>query len=126
MLKQRNVEVKKSMFKKGVEEVLDAPRTDRKALQRLEIQEQVFDNSDSIADNAKMISLLISVIRRMYEVMPEEQKALLVTEDRTMIEYTFEQFALIQTRADVQFATEGLALIDKLLGRQGQIGTIVS
>ena len=125
-LKETKVQVKKHMFKKGVEEVLAPLATDTKSKQRLEIQDQVFDNADSIADNAKMISLLISVVRRMYEIMPETQKADLDSDDRTMIEYTFSQFASTQTRADVQFAVEGLALIDKLLARQGQVGTIVA
>lgn len=124
-LKASCVQVKSCLFKNGAVEELSAPAADPKTKQRLAIQEQVFDNSDSIADNAKMISLLISVVRRMYEVMPEEQKSLLTADDRTMIEYTFGQFALTQTRADVQFTTEGLALVDKLLGRQAAIGTII-
>jgi len=107
--------------------VKENPSTFRgpKAKARLLIQEQVFDIYDSIADNAKMISLILSLLWRIYEALPEESKVDLLPQDRYLIEYAFERFKNIQTRADVQFKREGVALIDKLLERQGKIGELV-
>jgi len=114
------------LAKKAVRKTYDTEEsTDKKAFIREAIQKDVFDEQDSIADNAKMISLLTTVMSRMYDIMPAADKNLLAPNDRTMIEYMFTQFKTVNTRADVQFATEGVTLIDKLLNRQGTIGTIV-
>lgn len=110
----------------AVTEVLDQePKADKKSLSRLQIQEEVFDNSDSIADNAKMISLMMTLVSRIYDVLDDTQKDNLSTDDRNLIEYTFNKFSNTNTRADVQFASEGITLIDKLLDRQASIGNIV-
>lgn len=110
----------------AVTEVLDQePKADKKSLSRLQIQEEVFDNSDSIADNAKMISLMMTLVSRIYNVLDDTQKDNLSTDDRNLIEYTFNKFSNTNTRADVQFASEGITLIDKLLDRQASIGNIV-
>jgi len=86
--------------------------------------ESIFDLNDSVADNAKMISLIMTTISRMYDSFTATQKDRIPQEDRDVIEYTFATFAQTETRADVQFTTEGITLIDKLLNRQGQIGDI--
>jgi len=114
------------LAKKAVRKTYDSEEsTDKKAFIREAVQKDVFDEQDSIADNAKMISLLTTVISRMYDIMPDADKDLLDPNDKAMIEYTFSKFKSVNTRADVQFATEGVTLIDKLLNRQGAIGTIV-
>ena len=64
-------------------------------------------------------------MERIYSIIPDSEKDNLSDEDRTLIEYTFNKFESIQTRADVQFATEGITTIDKLLNRQAKIGDIV-
>ena len=124
MLKETKVR-KGKLFKQGVVEV-NVPSTTTKAKQRLEIEKQVFDIPDSVADNAKMILLMLSMNMRLYEAMTDEIKDNLSDEDRVMIEYTFEKYKSIKTRMDIQFATEGIGLIDKLMDRQEKIGKVLS
>jgi len=112
--------------KKIVEESEELPNT-KKNRQRRQIQDEVFDVEDAIADNAKMISLLTTMLNRLYGVMPEEQKSLLDTDDRNLIEYALNKKSSIATRADVQFFQEGaVPMIDKLFERQAKIGMIVA
>ena len=122
IMKREGMLAQKAIKKTYKEEV----RTDKKAFIRKEIADQVFDDQDAIADNAKMISLLITVVSRLYDVMDDSSKALLDANDKAMIEYTFNKFKTVNTRADVQFATEGIALVDRLMDRQGTIGTITT
>jgi len=121
------VETKKHngmLVEKAVKKVLDdEPKSDKKSLVRKAIQDEVFDAEDSIADNAKMISLLLTMISRMYDALPATTKNNIV--DKTTIDYVLTKFANVQTRADVQFAQEGSSLIDKLLDRQATIGHLV-
>jgi len=115
------------LYTKAVKKVYeDVVSTNKKDFIRKDIQDQVFDTEDAIADNAKMISLLLTVVSRMYDAMNATDKANIPATDKTTIDYVVAQFKLTQTRADVQFALEGPALIDKLLSRQGTIGTIVA
>ena len=101
------------------------PKRDKKSLDRLAIQDEVFDTQDSIADNAKMISLIFSTLSRMYDLISETNKNKLNTQDRAVMEYTFAKFKDTPTRADIQIQTEGIAMIDRLLDRQKHIGTIL-
>ncbi len=89
------------------------------------IQKEVFDINDSVADNAKMISLMMTTMSRMWEIIPMEQKDLLETEEVAMIDATFTLFGNVVTSADVQFASEGMGLVEKLLNRQSEIGNII-
>ena len=110
-----------------VVEELNALPNSKKARARKAINEQVFDNEDSIADNAKMISLMLTMMSRLYGAMSDETKAKLDSDDRALIEYTMSKFASTNTRADMQFASDGaVPTIDKLLDRQAKIGEIVS
>ena len=95
----------------------------KKGLARKRIQEEVFDLPDSIADNAKMISLLMSVIKRIYEALPATTKNKI--KDKEMIEEMIQVFNNTQTLADVQFAQEGDKMIKKIFDRQAKIGDIV-
>lgn len=113
-------------FKKAIAEVPSEPSMNSKAKIRLQIQDNVFDLEDSVADNAKMVSLLTSMMMRLYEVTPQAQKDLLTPQDKGMIEYVFTKFSTTNTRADVQFGVEGMAMVDKVLDRQGAIGNIIS
>jgi len=127
MVKYEIINKQKGMLvTKAVKAVMDdTPKTDKKYRVRKEINEKVFDLDDSVADNSKMISLLTTVLSRIYDVLPDTEKDNLNADDRAMIEYMFSKFKTTNTRADVQFATEGVSLIDKLLDRQADIGTIV-
>ena len=120
-------EVKKNLFKNGVKETVNEEvRTDKKSLAREKINNKVFDIEDSVSDNSKMISLLITLMSRMYESYTDTQKARFSPEDKFLIEYTFNKFKDTNTRADIQFANEGPTnVIDKLLNRQKEVGEIV-
>ena len=114
------------LAKKAVRKTYDTEEsTDKKAFIREAIQKEVFDEQDAIADNAKMISLLTTVMSRLYDILPAADKDNLAANDRAVIEQVFTKFKTTETRADVQFAIEGPTLIDKLLNRQGAIGNII-
>jgi hypothetical protein len=97
----------------------------KKGKDRQRIEEAVFDIPDSVADNAKMISLLLSILSRVYGVLDDTQKDQLTTEDRELIENTFDLFQTIDTRADKQFQAEGFGLVEKLMRRQQSIADII-
>ncbi len=113
------------VFKRQVTEVNTSVPANKKSLARVKINEQVFDIHDSIADTTKWLSLLSSMVARIYLAMPEEQKATMPVPERQMIEYAFSKFMGATTRADVQFEQEGIAMIDKLFERQTKIAEIV-
>ena len=113
------------LYQTTIEEVPMVPSTSKKIMKRQEIQDEVFDLEDSVADNSKMISLMLTVMDRMYNTFTETQKAKMTAEDRGMIEYMFSKFKVTETRADVQFKSEGLELVDRLLDRQATIGDIL-
>jgi len=123
-IKQTIKQVKPNLFKKvSVEE--PTYFKGRKGEVRYKVHQQVFDIYDSVADNAKMISLLFSIIMRIWDVLPDDIKSNISDGDRQVIEYAIENFRNIKTRADVQFEKEGVALIDKLMSRQKKIGELV-
>ncbi len=112
-------------YKKAIQEIPVPSESGniKKGLARKRIQEEVFDLPDSIADNAKMISLLMSVIKRIYEALPTTTKNKI--KDKEMIEEMIKVFDNIQTLADVQFAQEGDVMIQKIFDRQAKIGDII-
>jgi len=101
----------------------EIPRS--KGKNREAVETQVFDLADSVADNAKMISMLMSIVMRMWDVMPQDERDDMDPADVTMINDTFALCRVTNTRADEQFAEEGFALIEKLLGRQAKIAEVV-
>jgi len=125
MLKQVNITEDGTVFRKGVEEVHAPTKTDSKSIKRLEIQDSVFDIEDSLADTTKWLSLLTTVVERMYSVMPAADKANLTAADKAMIDYAMTKFKATTTRADTQYAIEGNVMIDKILNRQSQINKII-
>jgi len=111
----------------AVKEIIDVTKKDKKSLVRLQIQDNVFDIHDSVADNAKMISLLTTLMSRMYDTFSTTQKGKLTTADRTVLEHMFTKFSTTTTRADIQVSVNGAtATIDKMLDRQAQIGQILT
>lgn len=127
MIQETVKEVKNGLFKRGYVNVQDTNiKTDKKSEIRYKIEQEVFDLEDSVADNAKMISLIISVLYRVYDIIPEEQKKLMTDEDKSIIEAVFSNFKNISTRADVQFKQEGVEMVSRILDRQHKIGTIIS
>jgi len=97
----------------------------KKGKMRKEINERVFDVEDSVADNAKMIFLLTSLLMRIYNALPEDVKNNLTTEDRSMVEYAFNKYTETTTRLDLQFQEEGVGIIDKLLNRQKEVANVI-
>ncbi len=114
-----------TLFTKKVVEVQSEPSSTKKDFVRLKIQNEVFDDKDSIADTTKWVSLLTTLVSLMYDTFTETQKARLLDEHRSLIEYIFAKFKETNTRADVQFATEGISMVDKILDRQKAVGDIV-
>ena len=107
------------------EVVLDEPLTSKKAKARYEIENNIFDIRDSVADNAKMISLLFSMVYRMYEAMPEEYKQNLSEQDRQMIEFAINEFKNVQTWGDIKIQKEGTNAISSLMQRQDKVGQVI-
>ena len=98
---------------------------DAKAYIRYEIEKEIFDLPDSVADNSKMISLIISLIDRIYKVLPDEQKEMIPENDRVIIDMVLDTFKATTTVADEQLQTEGPDMIIKMLDRQARIAKIV-
>jgi len=108
----------------AVKKELDTtPKTDVKSFQRERITNEVFDLEDSVADNAKMISLLMSMISRLYPLI---NTTTLAASDKALIDGVLAEFAVTNTRADVQMAKEGPSMVSKILARQAAIGAIVA
>jgi len=96
----------------AIKKVLDStPKTDKKSFQRERISNEVFDLEDSVADNAKMISLLISMISRLYPLI---NTTALAVNDKALIDAVMAEFATTNTRADA-----------RVLARQAAVGAIV-
>ena len=126
MLKAQTVKKSKYLYTKGVKETPNEEiLTDTKSVKRLQIQDEVFDDKDAIADNAKILSLFLSMFNKVWEVTPQEQKDLMDPVDVQVIDYFKTKFDSTNTNADFMFQTEGVALIDRLLDRQAQIGDIL-
>jgi len=119
-------QVKPFMFKKVIKEIPDEkPYSHKKYQLRYKINEEVFDIHDSVADNAKAISLIFAMLSRIYNALPASTKNKIPAEDRAMIEYAFQKYHSIQTRADVEFALgSGKELVDKIMDRQDKIGKL--
>ena len=97
----------------------------KKGKMRKEINERIFDVEDSLADNAKMIFLLTSLLMRIYNALPEDIKGNLSGEDRNIVEYAFNKYTETTTRLDLQFQEEGIGIIDKLLNRQKEVANVI-
>jgi len=80
---------------------------------------------DSIADLAKMNSLLFSCISAMYGTMSDTAKSKIDEGTKELIDYSVEKFSNTQTRADRQLIKEGTGLVDKLFEREVQIADII-
>ena len=89
------------------------------------VNSEVRSVEDSIADLAKMNSLLFSCISAMYGTMSDSAKGKIDEETKTIIDYSVEKFANTQTRADRQLMKEGTGLVDKLFDRETQIADII-
>jgi len=108
-------------------QVLDkTPRTGAKVEARSAIEKEVFDSEDSISDNSKAISVLLSMVGDIYDVLPKTSKDKMDAERRAGIEYVITKFRETRTTADVGIEESGTDFIDKLLNRQAKVCTIVT
>ena len=97
-----------------------------KGIGRKRIENEVFDEKDAIADNAKMISLLFSTISRMWMAMPDDQKDNVDPQARQLIDFAINEFMSSDTWADKLMGVKGLGLIEELIKRQEKIGKILT
>lgn len=112
-------------FKRAYEEV-SIKDTSSKAKIRKDIQDIRGDLYDIVADNLKWNSILTDLVRRMWSVIPEDQKATLSTDDKYIIDTFLAAFAETQTRMDKQIQSEGIVAIEKLLTREKLVGELFS
>ncbi len=126
MLKETKITNNGILYKTAYEEKLTNPKYDKKTIQRYKIQNEVFDLEDSVADNAKWLSILTTLMSRIYDILDDDQKAKLLDTDKQSMDYLFGVFANTDTRADVQFQAEGFTgVVERILSRQQNIGNIV-
>ena len=126
MLKEIKITNGLRVRKAYVEDLNKEPQTGSKAKARYEIQEQVYEAlADSVADNAKMISLVFAMGSAIYSVLTDSMKNNLDDATRDKIEYAIDKYHSVETWGDIQLATEGNEAINKLLDRQAKIGSII-
>ena len=101
------------------------PKSVRKAMIAVERNTSVRNVEDTLADLAKMNSLLFSVVAALYKAMPATTLNKIPAAEKGLIDYAMAGFGNITTRADKQLATEGTALVDKLFDREVAIADIV-
>lgn len=86
---------------------------------------KVRNSEDTLADLAKMNSLLFSTVGAIYGTLSDTAKGKIPDETRAVIEYSIQEFNKVQTRADRQLTEDGTALVDKLFQREVQIADII-
>jgi len=123
-LKQVIVRVKPDFFKKVVVEKPSFFKG-KKAQVRYNIHHQVFDLYDSVADNAKLISLLFKIVVELWNTLPSDAKSNINTEKRELIEYVVNLVNNTETRLDKQMSIEGTNVINRLFSRQQTIANLI-
>ena len=89
------------------------------------INNEVRSIEDSVADLAKMNSLLFSCISAMYGTMSDSAKGKMDVETKTIIDYSVDKFNTTKTRGNQQLMEEGTDLVDKLFEREEKIADII-
>ena len=95
----------------------------KKGKVRQQINDSIFDPEDSIADNSKLIALVMMILVKLYNVGFDINQ--LSQEDRNMIDSWANLFANTTTRFSIQFDEEGEELFTKLFNRQQQIANYI-
>ena len=101
------------------------PKAILKQLIATHIDSEVRNPSDTLADLAKMNSLLFSMVAAIYSTLTPTAMSKIPAVDKAVIDYSMARFRAVQTRGDRQLATEGTKLIDKLFDREVAIADIV-
>ena len=86
---------------------------------------KVRNEEDTLADLAKMGSLLFSMVSAIYGTLSDDEKDGIKDNERAIIEYSISKFTSTQTRADRQLKEEGLKLVDRLIDREAEIANII-
>lgn len=124
MFKEKTIN-KNGVYKKVLAEIPSEMPMSKKMEMRKRINEEVFDLHDSVADLSKWLSYVTSMLRRIWEIVPEEQKQNLSEIDRQFIEGSMLKFQHTITIGDVKMMEEGFAVVDRVLTRQNEVGAIV-
>ena len=90
---------------------------------RKQIEEEIFDIEDSVADNAKLIFLLMASVKRLYKALPDNIKDNI--EDKEMLDTMIDTFDKTQSVADIKYKEEGNNMITRIFDRQAKLGSIV-
>jgi len=109
-----------------VDEVTGEQVVQPKAIARNSVAELGIDPLDMIADAAKMNSLILSMLSRIYASLTEEQKTTFTPEEKALTEFTLVKFSETDTWADIQLKEEGSMMIERLLDRQAEIAIVVA
>ena len=126
MIKETIVTQGLRVRKAYVEELDKKPKVNKKAKVKYQIQEQVYSAlADSVADNAKLISLVFAMGASIYNALDDSTKNNIPDYTRAKIEYAIKKYHSVETWGDIQLAAEGNEAIEKLLDRQAKIGSIV-
>lgn len=101
-------------------------KDEAKEVVRLIRDKFVRNAEDSIADAFKLCSFLAGAMRRMYSVIPEEQKDNLSKADRSMLETGLDYQSAYNTRGDAQFHQDGSKFLKRLVARESEINAIIN
>lgn len=101
------------------------PKAILKQLMAITRDKEIRNGDDTLADLAKMNSLLFSMIGSIYGTLTPTALGKIPAPEKAIIDYALKRFATVQTRGDRQLATEGTALIDKLFDREVAIADMV-
>jgi len=101
------------------------PRDVLKQLIAKQRDAEIRNVDDTLADLAKMNSLLFSVVATIYSTLTPTAINKIPAAEKAVIDYAIKRFTAIQTRGDRQLATEGTKLIDKLFDREVSIADMV-
>jgi len=101
------------------------PKADIKKIISSERDKDIRNSEDTLADLAKMNSLLFSMVSTIYGTLSTTAKNKIPAAERAVIDYAITKFAAMQTRGDRQLAKEGIVLIDKLFDREEAIADLV-
>ena len=97
----------------------------KKNIIRHDVDVNIRDVNDTVADLAKMNALLMAMASGIYGTLSSTAKDKIDPTKRAIIEYAISEWDNSNTRADRQLATEGTTLIDKLFSREVKIADIV-
>ena len=126
MLKEVRIKKGPLVSKKYVEALDEQPKLNKKVKAQFDIEKDVYQSlADSVADNAKLLSLVFAMGATIYGVLTDSMKNNIDSAIKEKIEYAIEKYHSVETWGDLQLKAEGTKAIDKLIDRQAKIGEII-